>query len=158
MLAGVDRWLAKRLFVPVIIKWCQKTKMTQYAVFSYCWMAAIMSQIWFWKASKSWIGWFMWALVLLCGVFSVIRAGLSPDTPIPDRPIFRRVMLATVILLDLIPSVLLTAVTRNLSNLLDHVMAYNMLVLTAEYALTITRIPPEEKKRSTSLKPAYSRA
>lgn len=37
MLGWLDHKIGKHLFVPPIIKLCQKTKITQYGVFSYCW-------------------------------------------------------------------------------------------------------------------------
>lgn len=130
----LDLWLGKNLFQPPIIRWCQLTGMTQYAVHRYLWWVLVAYTIWGLKPDNHWA---LKTLLIVLGVTQTISAGLWPDKPADDNrwlrylfiPLLAAELIAAVVMAELPSFVLIGA-------------------LFAEYALTIKTIPPREAKQS----------
>lgn len=134
-LAKVDRWIGRNLFVPPIIKLCQITRQTQFAVSRLFWFLAALDA--FYHAET-----LFWAI--LWGGISVvmlISAGRRADQPTASF-MFLRMLALLLLVLDLFAGV----VTGEWSG-----VEFWLLVLIAEYAATIRTIPPTElsKQRET---------
>lgn len=130
----IDQWIGKTLFVPPIIKLCQLTRQSQYAVSRMFWFIAALdafyrAETWFWS-----IVWGLFSVVMM--VTAVQRA----DTPTQSSMFFRLLGCA----------VLLLEVVRGFATGAWAGIEFWLIVLVAEYAATIRTIPPtrtEERKR-----------
>lgn len=134
----IDAWIGRTLFHPPIILLCQRTGMTQYAVYRYIWWLAALSAL----ARGSNTAWWWQAFIVMLAICTTISAGLTPDRPRDGSASMRGLFLATLTLnllgvgMDIDGSALATAQT--------------IALLSAEYALTIRTFPPRstrEKKR-----------
>lgn len=132
LFAKVDEWIGKTLFVPVIIKLCQVTRQSQYAVSRLFWFIAALDG--FYRAET------LFYSVLWGGmsVVMMVTATRRADSPTASFMFFR--MLAVVMLmLDL----LLAAASGEWAG-----VEFWVLVLIAEYAATIRTIPPRALPQS----------
>jgi len=132
-IANIDLWVGKTLFVPPIIKLCQLTGQTQFAVSRLFWFIAALDQL---RVAET-LGQKIIA-GLFC-LFMMVSASLRADMPAFSMLWFRMWALVFLIL-DTI---------RGL-----HVGDWKgieiwVLVLFAEYAATIRTIPPSEIKKKT---------
>ncbi|MET0270527.1 MAG: hypothetical protein ABW173_08875 [Sphingomonas sp.] len=131
MFARIDHWIGRTLFVPLIIRLCQRTGQSQYAVSRLFWFMAALDGLY--HADT------MVAAVLFgaVSVVMMVTAALLADRPTRSAMPFR--LLAVVFLsLDLIEG----AVRGQWVG-----VEFWMLVLVAEYASSITTIPPAETKK-----------
>jgi hypothetical protein len=127
----LDHWIGKNLFVPPIVKLCQLTRQSQYAVSRLFWFVAALDG--FYRADT------LFASVLF-GVLSLVMmvtASLRADMPTRSSKWFRLFALAFLIL-DLITG----AVTGKWAG-----TEFWLFVLIAEYAATIRTLPPRDAEK-----------
>src|SRR5690242_12284096 len=120
-LASVDVWIGRTLFLPLIIKFCQLTHQSQFAVSRLFWFLAALDGFY---QSDSWFS------SILFGVMSVIMmltASLRADMPTYSTRGFRMLTVA-LLLLDVVMGVI-GGDWRGIE--------FWFLVLIAEYAATI---------------------
>ncbi|RVT90247.1 hypothetical protein [Sphingomonas crocodyli] len=130
-LADIDAWIGKTLFIPPIIKLCQITRQSQFAVSRLLWFVVALDQL---RLAHS------LAQQIVAGLFALIMmftASLRADLPTMSM-LWLRVMGWGFLAFDLIVA-LLTNDWRGVE-----IWA---LVLFAEYAATIRTIPPKEIKK-----------
>lgn len=132
MFTRIDLWIGKTLFVPPIIKLCQLTRQSQFAVARLFWFVAAMDG--FYRA-ETLVQSLIWGAM---SIFMMVTASLRADTPTRSFAFFR-LMGVAFLLLDLVQGV----VTGTWAG-----VEFWLLVLIAEYAATIRVIPPTETKRS----------
>jgi len=126
--AKIDHWIGKTLFVPPIVKLCQLTGQSQFAVSRLFWFIAALDG--FYRA-ETLFGSFLWGGV---SIVMLISAGWRADTPTSSFMFFR--LLAVVLLiLDLGQG----AATGEWAG-----AEFWIFVLVAEYAAIIRTIPPRE--------------
>ncbi len=128
----VDAWVGKTLFIPPIIKLCQWTRQTQFAVSRLFWFIAALDG--FYRADT------LFSSILWGGmsVVMMITATMRADNPAASFMLFRLLFLLFLIL-DLLNG----ATTGRWAG-----VEFWVLVLTAEYAATIRTIPPTEVSRT----------
>ncbi|MDB5661834.1 MAG: hypothetical protein JWM38_1221 [Sphingomonas bacterium] len=130
----IDLWIGKTLFAPPIIKLCQLTRQSQFAVGRLFWFIAALDG--FYRAET------LFSSVLF-GVMSLIMmatASLRADMPTRSLMGFR--MLALLfLLLDLVKA----AATGEWAGI-----EFWLFVLAAEYAATIETIPPRATKKAAA--------
>lgn len=131
MLSKIDAWLARTLFVPPVIKLCQLTRQSQFAISRLFWFIAALDG--FYRADTL-------LSSVIFGVLSLIMmvtASLRADSP--TRSSFWMRMIALLLLgIDLAGG----AITGAWAG-----AEFWFFVLIAEYAATIRTIPPLESKR-----------
>lgn len=132
--ASIDHWIGKTLFVPPIIKLCQITRQSQFAVSRMFWFFAALSG--FYHAS-SWFGSVLWGCV---SVFMMFTATQRADDPTHSMMWFRLLALAAL-LVDGIISIGIGDWSG---------LEFWCFVLIAEYASTIRTIPPIGKAQRKS--------
>lgn len=128
----LDLWIGRKLFVPPIIRLCQLTRQSQFAVSRLFWFVAALDG--FYRA-ETWVG------SILFGGLSIvmmITASFRADVPKASSMAFRMIALA-LLMLDLIKG----AVTGQWAG-----TEFWVFVLIAEYAATIRTIPPLEEGRA----------
>jgi hypothetical protein len=129
--AKLDHWIGSTLFVPLIIKLCQLTRQSQFAVSRLFWFIAALDG--FYRAET-----LFWSI--LWGGMSVlmmITASQRADRPTASFMFFR--MLSLVFLgFGLVKG----ATTGEWAG-----TEFWVLVLIAEYAATIRTIPPRETRK-----------
>lgn len=137
--AKADRWIGSTLFIPPIIKLCQVTRQTQFAVSRLFWFIAALDG--FYHAETLFFS-VLWGGL---SVLMMITAARRADSPTASFMFFR--MLALLFLaLDLLKA----AATGEWAG-----VEFWILVLVAEYAATIRTVPPADaSKRKTVEAPA----
>jgi hypothetical protein len=140
MLTELDAWLGKTLFQPPIIKLCQLTRQSQFAVSRLFWFIAALDG--FWRSDTLISSVIFGALSIVMMLTASLRADL------PTRSSFLMRMVALLLLaLDLIGG----AATGKWAG-----AEFWLFVLIAEYAATIRTIPPLDASKKTA--PATSEA
>lgn len=131
----IDQWTGKTLFVPPIIKLCQVTRQSQFAVARLFWFIAALDGLY---NAETLVGKTLWAGISVVMMFTAARRA--------DRPTasFRFFRLLGIMLLVL--NILRGAATREWAG-----VEFWILVLIAEYASTIRTIPPLQKPRQASI-------
>lgn len=130
----IDLWIGKTLFVPLIIKLCQLTRQSQFAVSRLFWFIAALDGFYHAETLFSSILWGGLSVLMM------ITASQRADHPTASFMIFR--MLGVLFLaLDLVKG----AVTGEWAG-----CEFWLLVLIAEYAATIRHVPPRETARATA--------
>ena len=132
-----DVWVGKTLFVPPIIKLCQVTRQSQFAVSRLLWFITALDQLRIATSLASQI------IAGLFSLFMMVSASFRADMPAFSMRWFRMMALAFLVL-DIVSSVG--------SGQWKGIEIW-LLVLFAEYAATIDRIPPAEDKRARALRP-----
>jgi len=133
-LTEIDHWIGKTLFVPPIIKLCQLTRQSQFAVARLFWFIAALDG--FYRAETLFMS-VIWGGLSL---FMMITASRRADSPTVSFMFFRLLAIAMLIL-DLLGGI--TAGTWAGSE-------FWVFVLIAEYAATIRTIPPKAKSKTTA--------
>ncbi len=128
LLAKIDAWVGKTLFIPPIIKLCQVTRQTQFAISRVFWFIAALDG--FYRAES------LFSSVLWGGlsVVMMITATRRADDPAGSYRFFRMLGLAFLII-----DVVAGAVTGEWAG-----AEFWVIVLAAEYAATIRTVPPRE--------------
>jgi len=131
-LQRIDAWLGKTLFHPLIILLCQVTRQTQYAVSRGLWFLALC------QAAYVVDGWAERILVGLLLTMALISATMFADRPNRSFGWFR----------FLIWSMLIRVLARILTGgAAEYDLIYFVTILFAEYAATISTIPPGRKRQ-----------
>ena len=131
MLANLDAWLGKTLFVPPIIRLCQLTGQSQFAISRLFWFIAALDG--FYRSETLLSSIIFGVLSLIMMVTASLRA---------DAPTSSAIWMRMVALLLLIIDALAGAVTGVWAGI-----EFWLFVLIAEYAATIRTIPPLADKR-----------
>ena len=140
MWTKIDTWMGKTLFVPIIIRICQRVKITQNTFASYCWMIAILCLLT--DPPKGISGWIIYGILVVMAAMSIARAALFPEIVSGSSSGFRFLIVSLGVGLVYIPDI----IEKHFA--ISHV--YTIFVLFAEYAKTIKTIPPlEDKKKAT---------
>ena len=136
-LIDLDVWLGKTLFVPPIIKLCQITRQSQYAMSRLFWFITALDQLRIATSLTSQI------IAGLFSLFMMFTASFRADMPAFSMRWFRMMALALLVL-DVLSSLR--------SGQWKGVEIW-VLVLFAEYAATIINVPPADNtKREADLK------
>ncbi len=130
-LQRIDAWLGKTLFHPPIILLCQITRQTQYAVSRGLWFLALC------QAAYVVNGWVERILVCLLLTVALISATMFADRPNRSFGWFR-FLIWSMLIRDLASMLAGGAAGYNL--------IYFVTILFAEYAATISTIPPRRKR------------
>ena len=137
-LVEIDMWIGKTLFVPPIIKFCQLTRQSQYAASRLFWFVTALDQLRLATSLATKV------IAALFSLFMMFTASFRADMPAFSMRWFR--LMAVVILM-------LKALSGVLSGDWNGIEIW-IFVLFAEYAATITNIPPaESRKRARKLRP-----
>lgn len=133
--AQVDHWIGRTLFFPPIVKMCQLTRQSQFAVSRLFWFVAALDG--FYRA-ETLFGSILWGGI---SAFMMVSAAWRADSPTHSFMLFR-----------------LLAVTMFVSEMVRGVVTgeragveFWVFVLIAEYAAIIRTIPPRQ-----TVKPAAS--
>lgn len=137
-LAEIDLWIGKTLFVPPIVKLCQITRQSQFAISRLFWFIVALDQLRVAETLASRI-----VAALFC-VVMMITASLRADMPSFSMMGFRFFAMA-FLALDVVQAVA-GGQWRGVEIWL--------LVLIAEYAATIETIPPSEVRKTRAAKAA----
>jgi hypothetical protein len=144
MIGAIDRWIGKTLFVPLIIRACQRTGLTQYRFHNYAYLVGSYLLVAAALAKEPDSA----GLVLAFAVLLTVMYGRNPDYEGYESPFLRRLFIAT-----------------NILHIIAHVTGRKMLLagtdwdwscpvgllwLAAEYARTIKTIPPLESQKPAS--------
>ena len=130
----IDLWIGKNLFVPPIVRFCQLTRQSQYAVSRLFWFVAALDG--FYRADTVFSA-------ILFGVLSLVMmvtASLRADMPTRSSIWFRMLALAFLVL-DLAAGLVAGKWAGT---------EFWLFVLIAEYASTIRTIPPRATKTSAA--------
>jgi hypothetical protein len=133
-LTAIDLWVGKTLFLPPIIKFCQMTGQSQFAVSRLMWFVTALDQL---RLAET-LG-----QQIFAGLFSLIMmltASLRADMPAFSMMWFR--MLALILLI-------LDVMHGARSGAWEGVEIW-VTILFAEYAATIRTIPPADVKRTAT--------
>lgn len=128
-----DVWIGKTLFVPPIIKLCQLTRQSQYAVSRLLWFVTALDQLRIATSLSSQI------IAGLFSLFMMFTASFRADMPAFSMRWFRMMALA-FLLLDVFGGV----ISGNWKG-----VEIWVFVLFAEYAATITNIPPADSRETS---------
>jgi hypothetical protein len=135
-LADIDLWIGRTLFLPPIIKLCQVTKQTQFAVSRLFWFVAALDQL---RIAETLMG------KVIAGLFSLVMmatASLRADMPTFSMMWFR-MMAVAFLALD---------VAHGVGNGAWKGVEIWLFVLFAEYAATIRTIPPAATRQTSARK------
>jgi hypothetical protein len=131
MIARIDTWIGKALFVPIIIRLCQRLGCTQFRFNRVCWfLAALIS----FKNATDVVG--QVAIGLIAVYFCLLAALVEEHKPATSWRWFR----LTVVCLTI-----LDVISRSAH------LGTDFFVLFAEYAATIRTIPPLSAKEPSHL-------
>lgn len=142
-----DHWIGKTLFVPLIIRFCQRAKRSQYWVANHCWLFAYLCfvHVEFTEGvPKHGVTWLTW-LLLAITIFLVLSVGRNPDRQhrmLAIGPGFR--MFFVVISIPHFMSHALGEKILWAGPDWDASCPTSLLILIGAYAYSITTIPPLE--------------
>jgi len=131
-LQGIDKWVGQTLFIPPIIKLCQASGQSQFAICRLFWFIVALDQL---RIAETLTG------QIIAGIFSIIMmlpASLRADMPAYSMRGFR---IIAMILLAL--DVFHGAASGDWLGI--EIWA---LILCAEYAATIRTIPPKDVRKT----------
>jgi hypothetical protein len=128
---AIDHWIGKTLFVPPIVKLCQLTRQSQFAVSRLFWFIAALDGLY---RSETLFGSLLWGGMSLLMMFS---AAWRADHPTQSFMFFR-LLAAALLASDLARG----AVTGDWAG-----VEFWVFVLIAEYAAIIRTIPPRAKAK-----------
>lgn len=134
--AEIDQWIGKTLFVPPIIKLCQVTRQSQFAVARLFWFIAALDGLY---RAETVVGAVIWGGL---SVVMMITAARRADSPTASFRFFRLLGIALLVL-DLLKG----AATGAWAG-----AEFWVFVLIAEYAATIRTLPPIQKFQRASPK------
>jgi hypothetical protein len=135
LLRRLDAWAGLRLFHPPIIRFCQATGYTQHRLHRDMWFAYALWGTW--RSAQDGDPWWMIAWLLLVCLGLGLSAAILPANFRSEGTLWIRVMAWALLLLGIPPLVMFGKWATPASML---------WLLTAEYAATISDIPPREKR------------
>lgn len=138
MFTEVDNWIGKTLFVPPIIKLCQITRQTQFAVARLFWFIAALDG--FYRADTLFMS-VIWAGL---SIYMMVSAAGRADNPTVSFVFFRLLAIAMLVV-DLLKGIQ----TGEWAG-----CEFWVFVLIAEYAATIRTIPPTQTSKREARKHA----
>ena len=124
----VDSWIGRTLFVPPIIKLCQGTRQTQFAVSRLFWFIAALDG--FYRADTLFSS-ILWGGISVLMMFTATQRADHPTTSF----MFLRLLAVLFFAIDFLEGTL----TGKWAGI-----EFWLLVLIAEYASTIRVVPPRE--------------
>ena len=132
-LESFDQWVGKTLFVPPIVRLCQATRQSQYAVSRLLWFIAALDG--FYRADT------LLSSIIFGGlsIIMMVTASLRADMPTTSMFWFR-ILAIFFLLLDIVQGVATGAWAG---------AEFWVIVLAAEYAATIRTLPPREAEKAT---------
>jgi hypothetical protein len=133
----IDLWIGKTLFVPPIIKLCQLTRQSQFAVSRLFWFIAALDGFYRADTLFSSVLWGAMSIVMM------ITAARRADMPTASFMFFRLLGIAF----------LATALFRSVATGVWAGTEFWFFVLIAEYAATIRTIPPRESSKRSATAP-----
>ena len=133
MVTKVDVWIGKTLFVPIIIKFCQLTRQSQFAASRLFWFVAALDG--FYHADNV-LSSIMYGGLSLVMMFMAVR-----HADMPNRSMMWFRMLALAMLAMDVVAGLTTGRWAGTE--------FWVLVLLAEYAATIQTIPPLRNRKQS---------
>ena len=132
LLAKIDQWVGKTLFIPPIIKFCQVTRQSQFACSRLFWFISALDG--FYRA-QTMVSSIIWGGM---SVFMMVTATRRADAPTQSFMLFRLLGIAFLV----------SDVVTSSANGKWGGTEFWLLVLIAEYAATIRTIPPEIGEQS----------
>jgi hypothetical protein len=129
--AKIDHWIGKTLFVPPIIKLCQLTRQSQFALSRLFWFIAALDGFYHADSLFSSVMWGGMSVVMM------ITASRRADAPAASFLFFRLLGVA-LLALDIFQGIVAGRWVGS---------EFWALVLIAEYAATIRTIPPAQTPR-----------
>jgi hypothetical protein len=140
LFSKVDGWIGRTLFVPPIIKLCQVTRQSQYAVSRLFWFVAALDAFYYAETLFSSL---LWGGM---SVFMMVTAVRRADSPTASFMFFR-LLAAFMFVLE----VLLSAGSGEWEG-----AEFWIFILVAEYAATIRTIPPPAIARAAAAETSSS--
>ena len=128
----IDHWIGKTLFVPPIIKLCQITRQSQFAVSRLFWFIAALDG--FYRADTL-FGSILWGGISIIMMVSAARRADSPTASF----MFFRLLAVLLLAIDFIKSATIGEWAG---------IEFWIFVLVAEYAAIIRTIPPKEASKA----------
>jgi hypothetical protein len=119
---------------PPIIWVCQKARITQYAFYRYIWCVVAVAFLWALRHGAVWIT--VGNIIHSC--WRAVDAGTAPNFWVHPLGVIRAVMVGCLVLNIVVQSLL--------GHLLDWSTIILVLAVAAEYAATISTIPPLMKR------------
>lgn len=143
MIHRLDAWIGLRLFHPPIIWLCQRTGMTQWAFYRYLWWVFALWAVW--RDPRDSVIGTVW--IVGFALLRTLNAGLALNTPVRSSLLVRGIIYALLAII-LIPPIS----QRDIEGAL-----MQLVILTAEYAATISTIPPRrQRERMASSREAWA--
>jgi len=130
-LSTIDKWVGQTLFIPAIIKLCQVSGQSQFAICRLFWFIVALDQL---RIAETLTG------QIVAGIFSILMmlsASLRADMPAYSMRGFRIIAMALLAL-----DVFHGAASGDWLG-----VEIWVLILFAEYAATIRTIPPKEERK-----------
>ena len=139
--AKIDAWVGKTLFIPPIIRLCQVTRQSQFAVSRLFWFIAALDG--FYQAET------LFSSILWGGlsVLMMITATKRADDPTASFMIFR--MLSVLFLIVDVVKAVSTGEWAGVE--------FWLFILVAEYAATIRTVPPSELSKKGAVEAPIGR-
>lgn len=137
-LTEIDAWIGKHLFLPPIIKLCQVTRQSQFAVSRLFWFIASLDALY---RARTWFSLALWGGISIVMMLSAARRADHPTMSL----MFWRLLAVVFLALDLLKS----AATGAWAG-----CEFWLFVLIAEYAATIRTLPPRKDLRTSARKRA----
>ena len=126
LFSTIDSWVGRTLFIPPIIKLCQLTRQSQFAVARLFWFLTALDGFWHAETLFSSL---LWGGMILIMMFTAARRADSPTQSL----MFFRMLSLTFFIVSLI-GVALSGTWAGAE--------FWVFVLIAEYAATIRTVPP----------------
>lgn len=130
-LAEIDQWIGKTLFIPPVIKLCQITRQSQFAMSRLFWFAAACDGLY---RSETLVQSIFFGVICIA---AMLTAALRADFPTQSMMPFRLFSVGLLIF-DIIEGVGKGDLTG---------AEFWIFVLFAEYASTIRTIPPSQNEK-----------
>lgn len=130
----LDQWIGKTLFVPLVIKLCQLTRQSQFAVSRLFWFIAALDGFYH---AETLIWSIVWAGISVVMMITAVRRADNPTASL----IFFRLLAVAFLVMDLVKGM----ATGEWAGI-----EFWVFVLVAEYAATIKTLPPRSKSKRTA--------
>ena len=130
--AKIDHWIGRTLLVPPIIKLCQLTRQSQFAVSRMFWFIAALDG--FYRAET------LFGSIIWGGISVIMMIGATRRADVPTNSfLFFRLLAIVLLVIDLLQGAAMGVWAG---------IEFWLFVLIAEYAAIIRTIPPREKRKS----------
>ena len=145
MLTSFDQWIGAKIMQPTIIRFCQFTGLSQFAVARYGWMIAAWTLV-MRISFEGWGNWIYSLLAILLSLRETYLAAMHAEQPAAANDLMRRLILLFTAF-DVCTLVMATYMRGSPGLNWSH--AWDFFALVAEYAKTIRTIPPRRTEQST---------